>query len=317
LATRTWELISAPGTGTTGSTGTAAGTLLERDYRVSTTAPSVAVSADGQQVFFFSARTDLVPGDTNRAIDLFRKDLRTGVTTRISTDSTGAQLSAGAVGSALAITPDARFAVFVAKYQDIRVLWRKDLSTGELAVVSGTGTWRSLSQAHPVSVDAHDVAISDDGRYVAFSARSTALTPRSIEYLAYRRDMSSAQILRVGVPTQVNTWEHQVALDPSGRYVFFQTAANVGADVDGRTDWYRRDTAAGPTAPLVLVTSQASGAPSAHRITTADAWGSLQVLSGERVVVATLQALVPVDTNARVDLYRKDLGTGAVTPALG
>jgi Tol biopolymer transport system component len=50
-----------------------------------------SISADGRFVVFHSYATNLVPGDTNHALDIFMHDLRTGTTTRISVSSSGAQ----------------------------------------------------------------------------------------------------------------------------------------------------------------------------------------------------------------------------------
>ncbi|MFD7665635.1 hypothetical protein [Streptomyces sp. NPDC059788] len=42
------------------------------------------VTADGRHLFFGSGADNLVPGDTNQAVDIFRRDLRTGQIERIS-----------------------------------------------------------------------------------------------------------------------------------------------------------------------------------------------------------------------------------------
>ena len=55
------------------------------------TSPAVAMSADGDLVLFYSARADLVAGDTNGQVDLFAKRMSTGVVTRVSTMSSGAE----------------------------------------------------------------------------------------------------------------------------------------------------------------------------------------------------------------------------------
>ncbi|MEV6487229.1 hypothetical protein AB0M20_01125, partial [Actinoplanes sp. NPDC051633] len=49
------------------------------------------ISADGRHVAFVSGASDLVPGDTNGAEDIFVRDLDTGVTERVSVASSGAQ----------------------------------------------------------------------------------------------------------------------------------------------------------------------------------------------------------------------------------
>jgi Tol biopolymer transport system component len=50
------------------------------------------ISDDGNKVAFESAATNLVDGDTNADIDAFVRDIRGGTTTRVSLDSTGAQV---------------------------------------------------------------------------------------------------------------------------------------------------------------------------------------------------------------------------------
>jgi len=53
-----------------------------------------SISADGSMVAFRSFASDLVPGDTNQAPDLFVKNLVTGEIVRANTSSSGAQSNA-------------------------------------------------------------------------------------------------------------------------------------------------------------------------------------------------------------------------------
>src|SRR5262249_47471893 len=50
---------------------------------------SARISANGQFIFFYSDATNLVAGDTNAATDAFVHDMSTGVTERVSVDSSG------------------------------------------------------------------------------------------------------------------------------------------------------------------------------------------------------------------------------------
>jgi hypothetical protein len=50
-----------------------------------------SISADGRYVAFDSAATNLVPDDTNSAIDIFIHDRETGITRRVSTDAMGVE----------------------------------------------------------------------------------------------------------------------------------------------------------------------------------------------------------------------------------
>ncbi|MEV4873216.1 TolB family protein [Streptomyces syringium] len=56
------------------------------------------MSADGRRVFFVSAATNLVPGDTNEGVaDVFARDLRTGAVERLNVASDGSQDNGGVV----------------------------------------------------------------------------------------------------------------------------------------------------------------------------------------------------------------------------
>ncbi|MHB9053468.1 MAG: TolB family protein, partial [Thermoleophilia bacterium] len=57
---------------------------------------NAAISADGRYVAFHSYATNLVAGDSNGTWDVFVKDTQTGATSRVSTDSLGAQATGGA-----------------------------------------------------------------------------------------------------------------------------------------------------------------------------------------------------------------------------
>src|SRR5207244_3779910 len=69
-----------------------------------------SISADGRFVAFFSSATNLVAGDTNGSPDVFVHDRQTGVTERVSVDSTGTQ--GNSVSAFPAISADGRFVAF-------------------------------------------------------------------------------------------------------------------------------------------------------------------------------------------------------------
>jgi len=75
-----------------------------------------SISDSGQLVTFNSNATNLVPGDTNGAADVFLKDRSTGTTTRVTLDSMGNQTGGGVGGR---ISPDGRFVAFASPVDDI------------------------------------------------------------------------------------------------------------------------------------------------------------------------------------------------------
>lgn len=108
-------------------------------------------SPDGTKVYFNSNGTNLVGGDTNGVNDVFEKNLLTGVTTRVSTTSAGAELNVGAGGGSYFedITSDGRYLLFSSGASNVVAgdtnnqwdVFRKDLQTGTVIRVSfGTGS---------------------------------------------------------------------------------------------------------------------------------------------------------------------------------
>jgi Tol biopolymer transport system component len=69
-----------------------------------------ALSADGRFVAFESVASNLVPGDTNDARDVFVRDRRTGTTQRVSLGPNGVQGDEGS--DTLTLSADGRFVAF-------------------------------------------------------------------------------------------------------------------------------------------------------------------------------------------------------------
>ena len=322
-ASATWALVSVPAGG---KVSTIPGTVLHTGPSVYATSPTVVMSADGDLVLFYSTRADLGPRDTNGVVDVFAKRMSTGAVTRVSATATGTDLPRTALGPALALTPDGRFALFpAASSNGVVALYRKTLSgtgAGEALVVSSVPV---AGRATEFSVfrDAGDVDLSDDGRYVALvtSAKlgTTTVTASWTTGLAYRVDTATGSVLPLG-NGQRTAWEHQVALDPTGRYAFFATVApQVPGDGNAHTDHFRRDLDGGVAGPLALVTADAAGTATTGvtgSIVPAE-YGRLFPVTGDRVLVTTSQALLPADTNRLRDLYAKDLAGGGVRSVVG
>jgi len=72
--------------------------------------PSLA--ANNRFVAFASMATNLVPGDTNAAQDVFLHDLQTGATVRLSVDAAGAQSNGDSSNAARSLSDDGRFTAF-------------------------------------------------------------------------------------------------------------------------------------------------------------------------------------------------------------
>jgi hypothetical protein len=170
-----------------------------------------AASPDGRFIVYRTLADNLVPGDTNGAMDVLVYDRATGRTTRVDVSSGGAQAPAGASGPA-AIADDGRVAVFESLSgglvagargglfaHDLRTgrTWRLDPTTGAFALAGdGAGAVISTSAAAgggltwiAVGNGAHaplplssatgrllEPALSDSGSALAFFSTATDLS---------------------------------------------------------------------------------------------------------------------------------------------
>src|SRR5690349_9185264 len=78
-----------------------------------------ALARDGSCVAFRSAASNLVPGDTNGKSDVFVHELATGLTTRVSVATSGAQAHADGASTRLAISDGGRYVAFGSTSPDL------------------------------------------------------------------------------------------------------------------------------------------------------------------------------------------------------
>jgi Tol biopolymer transport system component len=125
------------------------------------------LSSNGRYAVFSSHAGDLVAGDTNGQNDIFRRDLQTGTTQRISVLPNGDELPNGVGGNVddhLAISADGRIVTFRSGY---------DLTTGAanagyfLYYVDAQSGFRGMIAGSP-SYNVAYSALSDNGEYVAY-----------------------------------------------------------------------------------------------------------------------------------------------------
>ena len=157
------------------------------------------LSPDGHRLLFSSLASNLVPGDTNNSPDLFIKDLGTGVITRVSTTSSGAELNGSLSGgqlhwntNQLFFTSDATNAS-PGDTNGATDLFVKDLATGVVTRISdaedgvqANGTIKAFSVSH-------------DGTKVAFWSEASNLVAGDTNGVAdlFVKDLKTGTITRV------------------------------------------------------------------------------------------------------------------------
>ena len=192
-----------------------------------------AVSADGRYVVFVSRASNLVPNDTNQALDVFVRDRLTQRTERVSVGN-GHQANGRSFNPD--ITDDGRYVVFSSVASN---LVRHDTNRTEDVFVRD----RRLDRTSRVSVSGHgaqgnsfsfDGDISANGLFVAFESGASNLVPGDTNDSTdiFLRDRRRGTTRRVSVSSKGaqafrNSWgSREPALSATGRFIAFSSGAS-------------------------------------------------------------------------------------------
>jgi hypothetical protein len=278
------------------------------------------ISADGRFVAFQSEASNLVPGDTNAAHDIFVHDLVTAITTRVSVATDGTQGN----GFLPSMTPDGRFVAFYSIAPlvagDTNADWDvyiRDLATSATTRVSVSSSGIQGNSSSWVS------AISGDGGYVAFESDASNLVAGDTngDRDIFVRDRIAGTTTRVNVSStgiQANGFTVGPTISADGRFVgFYSFASNlVPADTNSCLQF--------PSCSDVFVHDRATATTSRVSLSSVDGQGN-----GASFVPAEASNLVPGDGNGVADVFVRQLrdpiacrpgtvnaGAGAITDVL-
>jgi uncharacterized repeat protein (TIGR01451 family) len=211
-----------------------------------------AISGNGRFVAFASSATNLVPGDTNQAGDVFVHDRLTGATVRASVAPDGSD----AAGESFHPDLDAdghlvafdSFAGNLVPGDDDSTLdvFVRNLTTGTTEPVS-----MQPAAASGVLVRGGDATISSDGRFVGFSTREPALVPGDAngfveDVVVFDRTTHAYEIVSRAdgaAGAQGDDDSSNPFLSADGRFVSFTSRASnlVAGDTNFRDDAFVRD----------------------------------------------------------------------------
>lgn len=295
------------------------------------------ISPDGRYVLVTSFATNLVPGDTNAAPDLFVRDLQSGTTEAISVKAGGSGTGNAGIAYHSTIHPvefvGGRFVLFGSQSSNLVAndpngfvsdVFLRDIVASTTRLVSGnrvgTGTGDDAS-VQLFAFQLHGLALSADGNVAVFSSTATDLVAGDLNRSTdiFTRDVSS------GVTTLVTTHSPAIptpmtgrgissydSMSADGRYVVFTSSAddlvpgdtNHGQDVRSR-DVFVRDLQTGLTRLV--------DASSAGQIADADSHGGRISADGRFVAfVSRATNLVPGVAGFTDNIYVKDLITGGL-----
>jgi uncharacterized repeat protein (TIGR01451 family) len=202
--------------------------------------PAFALSADGRYVAFLSTATDLthVP-DGNFGLDVFRRDLLTGITTLVSLNAEGTASGNGLCDGPPLISADGRYVAFASVANNLTTdpdgnglpdLYIRDMQTGATRLVSidrdGRAAGIRISQSGAYGM-------SSNGRMVAFvtdSANMTEIADANESQDIFLRNMLAGRTFPVSVTpdgqAMGNGPSYHVSMSQNGLMLAYVSEAN-------------------------------------------------------------------------------------------
>ena len=272
------------------------------------------MTPDGRYVAFSTEASNLYPGDYDSISEVAVKDTLTGAVDLVSVSSGGVP----GTGQFADISADGRFVAFWSSSSNLvpgdtngdgdAFLRDRQADTTILVGLSPTGGQSTNGSEAP--------SVSDDGRFVAFSAVAQWGFPGEIERHIYVRDTlnNTTELIsqsNLGVPAYCPTTidcSNAPAISGNGRYVTFgsKSANLVPSDTNDVSDIfvYDRDTDS-----IERISLGAAGVQANAGSTDAS------VSADGRVVefVSAASTLVAGDTNERFDAFVRDRQTQVTT----
>ncbi|MBI4880922.1 MAG: PD40 domain-containing protein [Planctomycetes bacterium] len=282
---------------------------------------SFSLAADGRRVAFYSYATNLVPGDTNNAVDVFLRDTATATTLRASVSSAGVEGNGNSWYPA--VSADGRFVAFESAAANLvpgDTNGHTDIFLHDTQ--SGTTLLVSVAQGGaPADNSSYSAAVSADGRFVAFWSYASSLVPGDVNGYGdvFVRDTQLGTTALASVSSagalgnDVSGWIFpgaSLSLAADGRCVAFLSRATnlVPGDTNGTFDIFLRDTQLGTTVRASVDSAGVQGNGSSY---------FPSVSADGRCVAFESWAtnLAPGDGNGWKDVFVRDLVAGTTQRA--
>lgn len=301
-----------------------------------------SVSADGRFVAFESIATNLVPGDTNSALDVFLRDTCRGAapgcvpsTLRVSVASDGSQGSPGVIQFAYrpSVSADGRFVAFHSSLSGLVIddtngvsdVFVRDTCQGAPVGCTPNTVRASIASDGSQGDDwSSDPAMSADGRFVAFASYATNLVAGDTNGFSdiFVRDTCigappgcTPSTVLASMASDGSQGFGDVTSSPAisadGRFVAFQSDSNlVPNDTNADIDIFVRDTCQGAPAGCAPSTSRVSVASDGSQANNHSFFPAISADGRFVAFQSDASNLVPDDTNAATDIFVRDTCQG-------
>ncbi|UGQ44632.1 DUF4214 domain-containing protein [Massilia endophytica] len=240
------------------------------------------------------------------------RDMAGGGVTEASTDASG--VAANAASHSASLSSNGQFVAFLSAADnltagDTNTLvdgYLKDIGTGAIINVSTKADGTLANRA------TNGIMVSGDGNSVVFSCGATNLGAEeqsALERIYIKKVASGALSLvsATALGEMANAISYHPAVSENGRYVVFTSSAtNLSSDaVAGVSSIYRKDMQSGA---IMLVSTDAQGASGSGNSDNA-----MISADGRYVMFESTSNLTPGDGDGKLDVFIKDLVTGAIT----
>jgi Tol biopolymer transport system component len=281
-----------------------------------------AVSADGTKVVFESQASDLVADDTNSSLDVFVCDLRTGETSLVSVDTTGAATGNGPSMNAV-ISADGTKVAFESNATNLTStpepngglidVYVRDLDTGVTRLAATSTAGAPSETAGSIRPE-----FSHDGGKLGFVGSGLHPLDTTLGMLGpdiYVRDLTTGVVELVTVNATNDGSGDGWSLDPGefspdgSRLAFTSPASNlVPGDINQVSDLFVRDLNARTT---TLISVNAAGTMGGNGQTAYDA--SFSADGNLLAFTSSASDLVATDTNEASDIFVRNLAAGTTS----
>jgi len=202
------------------------------------------ISGDGGSVAFSSYASNLVPGDTNQAEDVFVHSLVTGRTTRVSVKADGSQAETtdkyGSGASSPSISANGKVVAFYAIFTDLLAtpnhpydsyVHHLDTGKNELAEVTTDGGPGAKGAGNPV--------LSPSGKSVAFHSEDTNVAPGDPGSGEFVRNLTTGEVHRIATNQAGEPFDlyAQIVALANDTTALFQSAASNVVPKDTNANW--------------------------------------------------------------------------------
>lgn len=285
------------------ASASASGSPANMDTPIIYSSADMSFSLDGHKLLFTSLASNLSPNDTNNYDDVFLKDIETGAIIRVSTDSSGSQISGGYYPS---FSPDNTKVVFKTAPNlpgdtNGSGLYVKDLTTGsitQLIINKGDG-YSGTAGSSPT--------FSNDGTKIAFVSFGNSSGPNDVggSICIYVKDLSTGDVTYVSA---ANSHQVRPVFSPDGTKIAFvsnESSVVPGGELGG-THLYVKDL---QTGEITRVSSPGEVLPNDGVVGDQFAFSA----DGTKIVFSSSESTMPGNTNGTSNIFVADLETGAIT----